>query len=325
MQLTLNSSKTQFFTIEEFEVEYCKNENDQLGEFETVINDSPDDLDYEDFEKFLDTLLEAPRPRGWSRVLRRYCTLARKARSTSLLPMVPELMFQEPNAARHLLEYRSSFPIRDDDVIQFAAALGKWGDLYDEIDCLLLEMLSIAPNDDSANLRTTMTELCEKVVVAQFATRSRLASSAVVGLGKYGEIERVAAIGERLRAGLRSDSPARQQLALVLRGLGVWTNAEATSRLRDPSVEAARHLRFLSAIENGDERAFGAAMQVLQPSEKKDPDRLVLRPRALFLAKAIQKGQPQKWMAASQGWKKSLLALPDEFQDRAAMRVLDWH
>ncbi len=325
LNLTLNSAKTQFFSAEAFAAEYCQRGNDEVAEFEWLARDSPDGFDMSSFDGMVELLLSTQsRPRGWTRVLRRCCTLSRKMRSECLLKYLPGLFYLEPSAARHLAEYRASFPITHDDIQSIAQVYKEWSGLYEEIDSLLFELVAIAPNDDSPMLRAAVAEFAGSIASDLFSTSPRVSASALVCFGKFAEIERAARIVQDLKGRLRFDTPARQHLALVSCGLGVWSVEDAVALLPDPSGEAARHLRFLSAIERGDPRATGAAIEVMRPSEKREPDRFVLRSRGLFLARSLRKGNLNRWLEVSKTWRPRIERQSAEYRDLGAVRVLDW-
>ena len=102
------------------------------------------------------------------------------------------------------------------------------------------------------------------------------------------------------------DSVARQQAAIILIHAGQSTPTELALKLSNPSVETARQLRYMRSVASGDKRATEMCLGVIQPIEKRDPTRTLIRPRALFLSSLVRIGSPNRWTTSIANWQKKL-------------------
>ena len=82
---------------------------------------------------------------------------------------------------------------------------------------------------------------------------------------------------------------------------------------------------FLEAVGSAkDTEALARALNLVKLSEKKDPDRLVARPRSLLLIPQLIVGGGKKWRAVSASQRTRYEGQRDRFQDRWLEQRWDW-
>ena len=258
--------------------------------------------------------------RAWVRVLRRYVTACRQLRDDTLCVRALGLLEDHPGLGRYLLDYLASFPLtssRVESVIDYAS---RNGGVYEDIDLLLHEYICLAPADDTTSIRELIAEWSLGVISGLYEKAPRQAASACLSFAKFAPDEHLARFAEKQERWLAYDSVARQQAVVVLVAKQYLPTEDLAKRVSDPGVESSRHLRFLRALGQKDEGAIDLCLKLLKPINKRDPDRVLIRPRALLLVPTVRAAAPARWMAAADGWRKQMTTLPEDLRDKGAER-----
>ncbi len=318
-----NNAKTRWFTREQYEREYHRAENDQLGDIEELMADGDNDGAQQLLAAFIPELLaDDDRRRGWDRVLRRACTISRKCRSTTLLRTLPLLLWDYPSAARHLLEYRSSFTLTDEETIDLFSTYSMRQGIYEDIDALVFEYLAVAPVASAA--RPLVLAVSTKQLKSEFSARPIVAAAATICLAKHSSATQLGGIS----AWAESVVPAAPD-SVALRTL-VTTLA---ARRQDRSL--ARHavrrsaglhrcIEFLDGLADGDEGAVRIGKSLLAMSEKKDPDRLIARSRGLLLLPTMTSLGESHWRQLSDNERRRYSTRRADFPDRSLEERWEW-
>lgn len=292
-----NASKTRWFTPEEFDAEYLSVENDEIGIVEDDIENGDKEAAKTAMDRFIPRLLAGDRQRrGWDRVLRRTATQARRTRSTVLLNSVPELLWERPVAARHLLEYRTSFAVSQADAVALVEAYKIHHGTYEDIDALVFELFATAPIDSDAH--ESVLDLAHTTLKQEYSQRPVVAAAASIVLSKGLADTELTALNDWALRVLSSgeDTIAFRTLASVLVGRLKQPDVAVVARRR--SSEMARLLDFLDAIP-GDENAQEIALRSVQLTQKKEPSRVQARPRSLLLIPHLIGLGNNAWRTAS--------------------------
>jgi hypothetical protein len=319
-----NSSKTRIISSGTFSREYMKSENDWLGEFEgTISAGSPNIAEFgRRLRRHLD---RKDRPRGWPRVLRRYYTYSRRLRHPYLLEKWPSHVDDSPDSARSIFDYLATYRLTEGRFNRLLVVLDRFGTVYEDIEILAHEYVSVAPSVDSTRLNRLIANWSFTIVDREAETRPRIAAAACVTLGKFGEnshLDRLA----RMYGGWKRDTVLRTQGATVLLATRRIDVAAVARLLGRSQLETIENLEFLIAVATGEKQAVGMALSALEPVKKNAPDRVILKPRLLFLAPLLRGSDPRRWVAVSGRWRKALQTNPSGLRDHVAERWLfgDW-
>jgi hypothetical protein len=288
-----NTAKTRIVRRDDFTWEYMKDENDYLGELDNRLVEEKG-VDLEEFRNRLKAFLRLrPRPpRAWTRVLRRYYTLSRRLESDVLLRHAHEHIVSFPDSARWILEYLGIFRLTARRFDNLLGALGRLAGVYEDVDLLAHEYLCTAPQTRSPALHQRLADWALSLYMDYVKTRPRLAAAACVTVGKFGGTAQFDALDASLDGALRADNPAGRQAAVLLFGADRLTIDQFPALAPSSGPQTLSDLAFLSAIGQGEAKAIGMALNVMRPSPRRDPDRNVIRPRMMFLAPAIARGDP---------------------------------
>lgn len=318
-----NSAKTRWFTRAEYDREYHRVENDQLGEIEHLIGQGDDELARSALKTFVPGLLAVEnRGRGWDRVLRRACTIGRKARSEALLQPLPALLWELPSAARHLLEYRTSFPLNDFDAAALLSAYDEHRGVYEDIDALIFEYLAVAPV--AVSTRGSIRDAAMKAIKGEFQRRPVVSAAAAVCLSKHSTSTELGPISTWAGKAIPSaqDTVAMRTCVVILAARRADKTLARQAVRRSPSLHMS--IDFLDALEDGDNKAIQISKSLLGLTEKKDPDRLAARARPLLLLPSLTR-QPEKvWRQVSDNERKRYATQREAFPDRSLEERWEW-
>lgn len=213
-----NTAKTVIIRSSELESEWLRGENDYVGDIERSLKkDEAIDVTY--FQTRLNQFLadaDAKAKRAWPQVVKRYCTASRLLEDVTLAAKAFDLLEESPGLARNVFDYLAAFPLTLDLVDRIKAFSMATTGLYDDVDLLLHEYISLAPNEDSSELRRVIGEWSLELVKRNFARAPRRAATASLTLGKFGLDEHLMELGAVFEKYRGIDSPARQQATVVL-------------------------------------------------------------------------------------------------------------
>lgn len=321
LDLHPNSSKTRIYRRAEFEREHMKVENDLIGSFE-------DDIELHGQltsgqmlrESVRDHCRLRNRPRGWERVLRRYYTLSKRVGDDYLLGRWPEHLRDYPGSAPQILEYLAAFRLTEARHKLLQAVLADFGGVYQNIDILAREFALLAPNVGNAAVRRQLTEWGWATIDEAQTSSPYLAPPGVLLVTKFGneaDFDRLAALHS---ASARSDTPVVRQLAVSLFGVGRLSTAQLLEHSHGAGIAGARHARFLMAVERGESAAYQLCRGIVQPVERGNPARVVVRPRGLTLAPLLARADTAEWDRLVRRWVPALQGNPLRLHDAAALR-----
>lgn len=317
-----NATKTEILSTAHIDREWFRDTNDYLGDVEERL-ERREEVDVSEFEELLKHHFETEqRGRNWSQVLKRFITVSRWVRSSFLGSFWQEVIESAPEAARHTFDYLSTYPLtveRFQEIRSFTHR--QWG-LYEDIDLLLHEFVCAAPNDDDPELRRAVGEWAIRIVRQQYYESSRRSASAALSVGKFGTQDDILRLVPLLDQKPQIDHPARRQIAVILAGVRHFTPDQLLQMLPNPGRTASRHLRFLRALQSGDERAAKMALNLMKPARRKKPERHMFRVRCLFLAPLVAQGSSLLLVGKRAAWKATVNGMPSAYRDRAGERWL---
>src|ERR1044072_9018982 len=87
-------------------------------------------------------------------------------------------------------------------------------------------------------------------------------------------------------------------------------------------ADSSGQLRFLQQLAAGSRPAAGAVRGIAQPSQRKRPNRSVIRPRALFLLPHLETSFGHGWLRTRNIWLRDLKGNAPRLRDRSAERWL---
>jgi hypothetical protein len=318
-----NTSKTKWFTQAEWEYEYLREENDELGEIELMYREGDEDGARAALDVFVPALLgDEDGRRGWDRVLRRTCTVSKKCRSRALLAELPRLLWARPTAARHLLEYRASHPLAQDEAVALIEQLSESSRIYDDIDALLFEYLAIAPIVPAAV--PEVRAAAGATIKSAFAKVPAVAASATTCFMKHSTDAEVAELSEWFVQVIShsADSIALQTLcAAVYARLALPIVAEEGLRR---SQAVGQSTLFLDAISRGETGAVSSALSAVALREKKEPDRFMARARPLLFLRGLAKGGGEPFRRVSEAERVRHGRQREEFPDPSLESRWEW-
>lgn len=320
-----NTAKTRWFTREEYESEYRRSENDQLGVIDEQLADGDFKSAQSTLRKFVPTLLATAgtHGRGWDRVLRRVCTTSRIARSEVLIEPLPKLLWKFPGAARHLLEYRSSFVLSDNEATALLTEYCDQRGIYEDIDALIYEYLAIAPVADST--RSAIRANAMQTIKVEFSDRPVVAGAAAVCLSKHSSQTELGAIAEWAEKVVpkAQDTVALRTLMTVLVARRNDLNLAKFAIRRSPNLH--RTIEFLEAVASADNTAIQISMNLLKLTEKKKPDRRIARARGLLLLPSVTALREPLWRPISDREKRLYKPQRTTFPDQSMEDRWEWN
>ncbi len=298
-----NTAKTRIVPADDLVADYMKAENDYLGVVDGQLEEHVA-VDVHVFRSHLRRHIRpgATRPKAWSQVLRRYYSISRHMESGALLRLAFDHVALAPDSARHIFDYLASFPITRNRFHGLCRLIEQLGGVYEDVDLLAHEYLCSAPNRVRRTLRHEIGSWAWSQLQATVVRRPRLAASACMTLGKFGTPSQLDELRLAFDRHLNADTVLRQQAIVTLAGAGrlAAQDVSALSHVLDPV--SAQHIRYLSALMTGEDRAVKMALSLVEPIQRRYPDRWIIRPRALFLAPLAAHASPRAWGAVSARW-----------------------
>jgi hypothetical protein len=318
--LNPNTAKTRIIPQGQFSREYMKEENDWLGEFEeTVEAGTPDSSEFR--RRLRRHIQRRDRPRGWSRVLRRYYTYSRRLRDDYLASRWQGHIDESPDSARSIFDYLSTFRITSAQFDRLLEVLERFGSVYEDIELLAHEYLVMAPTVDSPMTNERVGDWALNLVERDMEPRPRMAAAACLTLGKFGSDRHLDRLATLFPA-MRRDTVLRTQAAVVLLATGRIDPAGLTQLIGRSQLETIETLEFLLALVGAEPQAVGMALSALEPIEKQAPTRAVIRPRMLLLAPIVRASDPRRWTPMARRWERLMKSNDRALRDHVGERWL---
>jgi hypothetical protein len=259
-----NGAKTRIIRSSAFRADYMKDENDWIGDVEAAIRDGTG-VNIAEFEDRLKHHLTRPdRPKAWGRVLRRYYTNARTLRSQLLVPRWPEHVDTDPDSARHIFDYLSTFRLTIGRFQRLLEVLDRFGSVYEDVEILAHEYVCVAPCRASPGLTDSIGDWALGIVQREAGSRPRIAAVAAMTVGKFGNIDHLNTLHGVFRA-QRVDNVFRTQAAVVLAAVGRVSAEDLRALIGRSQAETLETLEFLLALMQGEKLAVGMTIAALGP------------------------------------------------------------
>lgn len=317
-----NSGKTHVISKDDFRREHYEHYNELLDIVHNLTGQSaPTPILKAMFEQRLRRfLLESPRLRYWYRVLRRFYTESRRARSGTLANLAATHLREFPAESPHIFDYLAFHP--DSRVLPdvFFEHVRREGRLYEDVQILGYEALLAAafPDDGLLRWRIVRDAYHHFLGVDGFQKPSAYTRALVaLTLYKFGAANGVKLLSRSFSATAEESVVFARQGFLVLYAVDAYKDGalEAIRRLDDPVLNQIE--RFVLALEAGDDKALGLTLGLLEPRETKAPTRLVSPARALPLLAICRRATaklPQIGQAVA-SVRNKLAAQADEHRD----------
>jgi hypothetical protein len=317
-----NSGKTRIIRRAEFRVDYMKLENDYLGE----VSDEFEAVGTVDMARFRARLhkhlTRADRPKAWVRVLRRYYGLSRRLDDPTLLRWWPTHLEDTPDSARHIFDYLACRPMTLPRFYRLTEVLDHFGGAYEDLEILAQEFLCQVPCPNTTELRERIADWALEKMRKEASQNPRLAAAACLTVGKFGLTKHIDELELEFKRHMPGDTVLRMQASIVLFDAARLTTADLQRllvRSRDDSVD---NLEFLIALGEGSRDAVGMAFSALDPVEKREPNRWVVRSRMIFLAPILRSVAARQVAIVAPRWQRLLKSNHPRLRDSAALRSL---
>lgn len=260
------------------------------------------------------------RPRRWGRVARRIYTLQRRAGISPWWEYWHSDIEEDPGSAAPILEFVRSWPLNQTTVNQLAALSSQYCDLYSDIALLIAEVMMSAPVPNDPALWTGIYRVCYGQLRSLLRHRAitleieRIAAAWLVAGWKFGNEAQRRELLTLVPATFTASSPVRVQALplLVANGesLSEWVSAKPGMAWED--ALAAEYLR---SLQQGEDKAAGVALSLLDPAARLLPQRFIILPRAFPLLGIVGHSNPKKLSIAVPHMLKKLEANPDRLRD----------
>jgi hypothetical protein len=260
------------------------------------------------------------RPKRWDRVARRIYTLQRRAGVNLWWEHWHSDLDDDPGAAAAILEFVRSWPLDQGTVRELGDLASQYCYLYPNIALLVAEVVATAPVPNDPELWTEIYRICHGQLT-RLLNRSRSSTDAervaaawLVSAWKFGnEAQRRELVG-LVPATYDAVSPVRVQalplLVALNKSLSEWVSAKPGMAWED--ALAAEYLR---SLQDGEDRAVGVALSLLDPAPRLLPQRFMILPRAFPLVDIVGCASPKKLSTAVPRILKKLASNPDRLRD----------
>ena len=288
--LVANSSKTELVSKEVFRESHHEDENEYLDEVHKAI-ETEREFASEDqifFEERLNRFLSSEKEGQWSRILRRYYTESRRARSKTLLTKWNDHLAEFPTNSQYILDYVSFYQGDMEFCDQVFSYLRQRGPLFDDIQVLLYETLLLKPFPNDSNLRGHVISQVGSHLLGKDGSEEPVGyvkALQALTMYKFGGPEVSDALAPTFaRAVLESPTFATYGLPVLAASEDHRKLAfDGTEQMEDSRILRIRAL--IERLENGDDKAIGVLLGFLQPKMTKYPTRWIINSRALPLLK----------------------------------------
>ena len=286
--LVANSSKTDLVPKGVFRESHHEKENEYLDNVHQAIETGEEFTSEAQilFEERLTRFLCSPRKGNWSRILRRYYTESRRARSTTLLTQWTNHVSEYPTNSRNILDYVSFFPGDMEFCDQLFGYLQKQGPLHEDMQILMYETLLLKPFPDDSNLRDHMVSQVSSHILGKDGFEAPVGyvrGLQALTMYKFGGLRASESLAPMFaKAALDSPTFATYGLPVLAASKCHRQLAfDATEQMEDSRILRIRGL--IERLEDGDDKAIGVLLGFLQPKMTKYPTRWIMNSRALPL------------------------------------------
>ena len=326
MGLAAHPTKTRFISKGEWELEHYPSFNEYLDRTDQRIEAGShvrEDVFLKRFKEFL----KVPRTGYWGRVIRRFFTTAKGFESPVLLRYVRRLISEEPVSARWILNYLSVFPLTVSRVDMAFDAIEELGDIYQDVEILMVEYLLMAPNKNRRALRVRLSYHARRRISRLLRGKSRtapyVAGLLALLLFKGGFASDMVFVRRWLERRLPNvDDFAKHTLVVLGARDGLAGVIRYFFRIHDPSVVTIHNA--LSAMETAAKQEYAATIDYARPIKRHRPERVTFRPRALpclfYLGRSDHvRARYIQWLTKTLG---SLTSVSSEFRDERAIALV---
>lgn len=336
-----NPAKTQIFPVDEYKARIMADENAYLEGIEAALNEEnvgglrrrwfADELRLNEFLQRAQTFrgLEN-RPARWEQVLRRYYRYMRELGISSWLEYALTDVEAFPTSARNVLEYVRSFPLEVALAENVMAECLAASELYGDIPLLLLETVATAPTEPSAVLASTIMDrarhLTQKMLSRGVVPRAHedwiLAYLGPL-VAKFGTEADQHEWIDSLRLSSHPVQAAIRLHALPIQvALGTSSRKAFVSEMAGLSWSSVLTLDFIRALEDGDSRARGVAIGLVNPEVRLLPNRFQLHSRAISLMRILVHHQEPRVAIALTRAKARLERNPRRLRDARTIEIM---
>lgn len=286
----LNTAKCRIVPSEKAITELWLEENEYLDKIHQRIEENLD-IDLEDFEQRLETFLHNEKKENWNRILRRYYTESRRSRSSYLEQYVLNHITETPSEAKYILAYLESRPFNESQLQQILDYIKSEENCYEDIEIIIYEFLMrwSIPNDDRIK------ELCWKSALDHFFGRNgyqQPLNGHVLGLisllcYKFGGRPALAEIAAFY--GGSNDLQFLKYAFCCLVATEDFRNQSFDKAIAVEDISIRRLEKLVRELENNAREYTEMIKRVLEPIQKKFPNRFIMEPRFLPLVRICRK------------------------------------
>ncbi len=338
-----NSAKTRIVPSEEYLAGLCPDDNGFLDrvnhEFDRLragdlrhVTNPPREL-VEELETRASAFRLLP-PQGraarWDRVLRRYYTALRNARSQVFLgdDVIADARAL-PSATRTLLEYVRAYPLSIPMANQLFDLAINWRDLYEDLSLACLEVILTAPNVESSGVGKLIGPRALDLIQTFRAgehVREEFADLAVATLtvlvGKYGGSAELSAMDTHWRA-MKPGTNSWMQALVVLAAGGVVGEVELNGPPPSMGWAASQNWAILRSLLQGDSKTVGFALGILTPTPRLQPLRHYVHPRGIVLLPLLQRSGDRRVKSIARTISTRLGENPEGLRDERGIQLAD--
>ncbi len=292
--LVANSSKTKLISKCEFRTNHFEEENGYLDTIEALTEDIAeiDSEDRDEFEERLSNFLDLSRNGNWDRILRRYYTASRRMRSTTLLSRWRGHLVEFPPSGKSILDYVSFFAGDIGFCEQAFDYLRRSGPLFDDTQILLYEAILLKPFANDPTVRQYIVSNTQHHLFGENGfegPNGHVKGLQALTMYKFGGLPCLEVIASTFEHSAL-DSPTFATYGLPVLAADIRHRDSAmlcTEHLEDARILRVRAL--IERLEDGDPKASGVLLGLLDPKETKYPARWVVTARVLPLLRVASR------------------------------------
>jgi hypothetical protein len=333
-----NSSKTVISAVADYLDDAMVTSNGEIERLEALLEETktasspyvsePDDDLKKEIATFSDTHRAAlDRPRRWSRVTRRIYTLHRNSGIQDWWSYWRSDIDEDPGAAAQVLEYVRSWPLTIETVADLTKLSVDFDTLYADIPLLAAEVVVSAPNPNDESIWNQTYTLCmtefSRIMRCSPQTPDieRLAAAWLLAAWKFGNLAQRQHLLSLVADTSDAISAVRAQ-ALPLLVAGGSSISEWVAAKPGLAWENAMAAEYLRSLNDGEDRAVGVALSLLNPALRLTPQRYTMLPRTVPLIDILGKSSFKKTTAAAPRIIATLQKNPDRLRDHRIEFIL---
>ncbi|MFI7551949.1 RNA-directed DNA polymerase [Micromonospora sediminimaris] len=281
-----------------------------------------------DLEKLSREHREAePQPKRWNRVTRRIYTLHRKADVRDWWAYWRDDIAADPGSAKSILEFVRSWPLNLRTAADLTNLSVAYGDLYADVSLLAAETMVSAPVGRDEALWSAIFDICKNELgrlvldAPRIPERERLAAAWLLAAWKFANEAQRRNVLSKIPSESDAVSAVRVQALPLLvaagQSLSEWVSAK-------PGLawENALAAEYLRSLQDGEDRAVGVALNLLNPELRLAPQRYVILPRALPLIDIVGRSASTRLGDAAPRVLAKLQKNPERLRDYRAEAII---